>query len=371
MKVVDEMITKKQIQGLPAYAPGKPIEDVKREYGLSKVVKMASNENPYGASPKVAEAITAAATETAIYPDGYGTQLRHALAMKHQVSEKQIILGNGSDEVIQFLCRSYLTADTNTVMATPSFSQYKLNATIEGANTVEVPVKADGSHDLDAMLDQVNEQTRIIWVCNPNNPNGVAINQDAFVSFLKEVPNNCLVVSDEAYFEYVEDDAYPNTIAMVNDFPQLVILRTFSKAYGLAGLRIGYGVTSESIAQAVDPVRPPFNNNVIGHAAALAALEDDEFIQSCRKKNKEERDKVRAFFENRGMFVYPSETNFLLIETGIPGNKLFQAFLEKGFILRSGEALGYPTGIRISIGSAEENQAFLEIAPAVLDLFQD
>ncbi|GAF20080.1 LOW QUALITY PROTEIN: biosynthetic aromatic amino acid aminotransferase beta [Bacillus sp. JCM 19046] len=364
---MNDLITKKQIQGLPAYAPGKPIEDVKREFNLTNVVKMASNENPYGASPKVAEAITAAATETAVYPDGYGTQLRHALAEKHSVSEKQIILGNGSDEVIQFLCRSYLTAETNTIMATPSFSQYKLNATIEGTTTIEVPVKADGSHDLDAMLHQVNEQTRIIWVCNPNNPNGVAIDKETFLSFLKAVPDHCLVVSDEAYFEYVEDDAYPDTISLLDQFPQLVILRTFSKAYGLAGLRIGYGITSETIAQAVDPVRPPFNNNVIGHAAAWAALKDEAFIQSCRQKNREERKKIRAFFEDRGMFVYPSETNFLLIETGIPGNKLFQAFLEKGFILRSGEALGYPTGIRISIGSAVENKAFLEVAPSVFD----
>ncbi|WP_078391161.1 histidinol-phosphate transaminase [Shouchella patagoniensis] len=363
------MYTKKQIQGLPAYAPGKPIEDVKREYNLETVVKMASNENPYGASSAVAKAISAVAGETALYPDGYGTELRQALAAKHGVDEKQIILGNGSDEVIQFLCRAYLTSETNTVMATPSFSQYKLNATIEGTTIIEVPVKDDGSHDLDKMLREINENTRIVWVCNPNNPNGVAIDSDSFVAFLEKVPNDCLVVSDEAYFEYVEGEDFPDSVALMKQIPQLIVLRTFSKAYGLAGLRIGYGIAQETIVQAIDPVRPPFNNNVIGHTAALAALADEEFIKSCRERNGVEKARLRNFFEELGMFVYPSETNFLMIETGIPGNQLFQAFLEKGFILRSGEALGYPTGIRISIGSATENDAFLKVAPGIIEQF--
>ncbi|MFB4211364.1 histidinol-phosphate transaminase [Shouchella sp. JSM 1781072] len=363
------MYVKKQIRGLPAYAPGKPIADVKREYGLDRVIKMASNENPYGASPKVAERIASVASETSIYPDGYGTELRSALASKHQVDEKQIILGNGSDEVIQFLCRAFLSTGTNTVMATPSFSQYKLNATIEDADIIEVPVTESGDHDLDRMLAAINEKTRIVWVCNPNNPNGVAIDQNRFSEFLKQVPEGCLVVSDEAYYEYVTSTSFPETVSLLEEYPQLVVLRTFSKAYGLAGLRVGYGITSQVIAQAIDPVRPPFNNNSIGHQAALAALEDEAFIQSCKEKNKVEMNRLEDFFESQGFYVYPSETNFLMIETGIPGNKVFQAFLEKGFILRSGEALGYPTGIRISIGSQEENDAFLEVASQIFASF--
>ncbi len=367
MKVGVDMLVKKQIRGLPAYAPGKPIAEVKREYGLDHVIKMASNENPYGASPKVAERIAMVASETAIYPDGYGTELREALASKHQVSEKQIMLGNGSDEVIQFLCRGFLSSNTNTVMATPSFSQYKLNATIEDAQIIEVPVTSSGDHDLEAMLAAINEQTRIVWVCNPNNPNGVALSREAFRHFLDRVPKECLVVSDEAYYEYVTTDDYPDSVSLLSHYPQLVVLRTFSKAYGLAGLRVGYGIASESVAQAIDPVRPPFNNNAIAHQAALAALEDEAFIRLCKEKNQQEKQRLRAYFEKEGFFVYPSETNFLLVETGIPGNQLFQAFLEKGFILRSGEALGYPTGIRISIGSKEENDAFLEVAPTIFN----
>ncbi|WP_346244317.1 histidinol-phosphate transaminase [Shouchella clausii] len=361
------MLAKKQIQGLPPYAPGKPIEDVKREYGLETVIKMASNENPYGASPAVAKAIADGASKTFLYPDGYGTALRKALAAKHKVDEGQLILGNGTDEVIQLLCRSFLTPETNTVMATPSFSQYKLNATIEGATIKEITVKEDGSHDLDAMLAAIDDQTRIVWVCNPNNPNGVALGEAELKTFLDAVPTTCLVVVDEAYYEYVELEDFPNSIALLNAYPQLVVLRTFSKAYGLAGLRVGYGISQREIARQVEPVRLPFNNNILAHTAALAALGDEAFIVACKQKNSVEKAKLRAFFEARGMFVFPSETNFLLVETGIPGDVVFQAFLENGFILRSGEALGYPTAIRISIGNEAENDAFIEKAPEILD----
>ncbi|WP_059105187.1 histidinol-phosphate transaminase [Shouchella shacheensis] len=360
------MFAKQQIQGLPPYAPGKPIEEVKQDYGLTKVVKMASNENPYGASPLVAKAITHAASATSIYPDGYGTVLRDKLAAKHALDKQQLILGNGSDEVIQFFCRSFLTPETSTVMATPTFSQYKLNATIEGAIIREVAVKEDGSHDLEGMLAAIDETTRIVWVCNPNNPNGVALDEASMIDFLQRVPESCIVVCDEAYFEYVAREDYPKSLDLLKEYPNFVVLRTFSKAYGLAALRVGYGMAQKEIAQAVDPVRPPFNNNTLGHIAAAAALEDETFINECKEKNRQERERLRVYFEGRGLFVYPSETNFLLIETGVLGNKIFQAYLEKGFILRSGEALGYPTAIRISIGSEEENGELLQVSNEIL-----
>ncbi len=349
------MRVKQQLIGLPPYKPGKPIEEVKKELGLTTVVKLASNENPFGSSPKVAEAIRAIATETAIYPDGYAAALREKVAKKLGVEENQLVFGNGSDEVIQFLCRAFLTKDANTVTAHPTFSQYKLNATIEGAEVREVESK-DGVHDLDAMLEAIDDKTRIVWVCNPNNPSGTYVNEDAFVRFMERVPSDVLVVSDEAYYEYVTADDYPETIPLLKRFKNLVVLRTFSKAYGLAALRIGFGVMHHELASLIDPVRPPFNNNTFAHAAAIAALEDDDFIKTCVEKNNLARKQFEQFCKKHDLFYYPTETNFILIDFERPGDEVFNFLLKEGFIVRSGEALGYPTCVRITFGSKQDNE---------------
>ncbi len=349
------MRVKSQLIGLPSYKPGKPIEEVKRELGLTKVVKLASNENPFGSSPKVAEAIRAMAEQTAVYPDGYAADLRERVAKKLGVKENQLIFGNGSDEIIQFLCRAFLTPETNTVTAHPTFSQYKLNATIEGAEIREVE-GANGTHDLEAMLKAIDDNTRIVWVCNPNNPSGTYVSKEAFISFLQQVPSDVLVVSDEAYYEYVTADDYPETVPLLNEFNNLVILRTFSKAYGLAGLRVGYGICSPELVSLLDPVRPPFNNSTFGHAAAAAALEDDAFLAASVEKNTAGMKQFEAFCEKHQLEYYPSQTNFILIDFKRPGNEVFDFLLSKGFIIRSGEALGFPTCARITIGNDEENK---------------
>lgn len=352
------MKVKEQIIGLPPYKPGKPIEEVKKEFGLEKVIKLASNENPFGASKLAIEAIQKAAFNTAIYPDGYAAELRSKVAAFYNVAEDELVFGNGSDEVIEFLCRSLLTEGSNIVTAHPTFSQYKLNATIEGAETIEVPLK-DGVHDLDAMLAAINENTKIVWVCNPNNPSGTYVNEDAFVSFLEKVPKNVLVVSDEAYYEYVSAEDYPETIPLLKKFDNLMVIRTFSKAYGLAALRVGFGIGNPKLISEIDPVRPPFNTNALGHAAAIAALDDQQFIKQCYEKNLKGIAQYEEFCKNYDLKYYPTQGNFILIDFNVSGDEIFNYLLKRGFIVRSGEALGFPTCVRITIGSEEENKEII------------
>ncbi|PWA12364.1 histidinol-phosphate transaminase [Pueribacillus theae] len=353
------MQIKQQLIPLKPYEPGKPIEEVQRELGLEKVVKLASNENPFGCSEKVKQAIQEQLNALHIYPDGYAFQIREKVAQHLNVDKDQLIFGNGTDEVILILCRAMLSSDTNTVMATPSFSQYKHNALIEGAEIREVPLM-NGEHDLDGMLTQIDENTRIVWVCNPNNPSGNYIDKERFLSFLQNVPKHVLVVSDEAYFEYVVAEDYPDTISLLNEYRNLMVLRTFSKAYGLAALRIGYGVGNPNLIKSLDPARPPFNTSTLAQAAALAALDDQEYIQDCRKKNREGLEQFYAFCSKYKLDYYPTQANFILIDFKRKGNEVFQYLLKNGYIVRSGEALGFPTSARITVGNQEENQGIID-----------
>ncbi|KXG11032.1 Histidinol-phosphate aminotransferase [Anoxybacillus sp. P3H1B] len=359
------MKIKNQLQGLPPYQPGKSMEEVKQQYGLTDVIKLASNENPYGSSPTVKKAIVEVLDQLELYPDGYARILREEVARHLGVKETQLLFGNGSDEVIQILCRAFLSAETNTVMAAPTFPQYRHNAVIEGAEIREIPL-VDGCHDLSSMLAAIDEQTRIVWVCNPNNPTGTYVDEQQLSAFLQQVPKHVLVVLDEAYYEYVTAEDYPETVPLLNEYHNLMILRTFSKAYGLASLRIGYGVANEALIQQVEPAREPFNTSSVAQAAALAALSDQTFIQQCVSKNKQELEKFYRFCQEHRLSYYPSETNFILIDFGIEGNRVFQYLLEKGMIVRSGNALGFPTSVRITIGSEEQNQKLFQVLGQML-----
>lgn len=352
------MQVKSQLVSLKPYEPGKPIDEVKRELGLEKVVKMASNENPFGCSEKAKEAIQQSLNQLHIYPDGYAYDLKVKLAKHLNVKKEQIILGNGSDEVILILCRALLSPEKNTVMAHPTFSQYKHNAIIEGAQIREVPL-IDGEHDLDGMLKQIDENTAIVWVCNPNNPSGNYIDKERFLAFLKQVPENVLVVSDEAYYEYVVAEDYPDTISLLDEYPNLVVLRTFSKAYGLSSLRVGYGIGNETFIRSLDPARPPFNTTTLSQAAAAAALDDQTFIEESRRKNREGIEQFYDFCEKYQLKYYPTQTNFILIEFNQSGDEIFQYLLKRGFIVRSGAALGFPNAVRITVGTKEENEEII------------
>jgi histidinol-phosphate aminotransferase len=353
------MKVKQQLIGLSPYKPGKPIEEVKKQFGLDVVVKLASNENPFGCSFEAKEAIRNALDHLALYPDGYAAQIRTDVANFINVNEEQLIFGNGSDEIIQILCRALLTSKTNTVCATPSFPQYKHNAVIEGAEVREVPL-VDGVHDLDGMLAQIDENTRIVWVCNPNNPSGTYVSSEKFTEFMSKVPKDVLVVSDEAYFEYVVAKDYPLTLPLLKEYENLMVLRTFSKAYGLAALRIGYGVGNPEFIQKVEPAREPFNTSLIAQVAASAALKDQQFINNCKERNQEGLEQFYQFCLEANLHYFPSQGNFILIDLQKPGNEVFNYLLERGFIVRSGHALGFPTSIRITVGSSEQNEAIIE-----------
>lgn len=360
------MIAKEQIIDLPVYKPGKPIDEVKKEFNLSKVIKLASNENPFGPSPRVRETIIKASTDLALYPDGAAQDIRHKLSDYYKLDGEYFILGNGSDNVIAMINRVYQTPRTNTVMATPTFPQYKTHAVIEGAEAIEVPLQ-EGVHDLDGMLARVNAQTRVVWICNPNNPSGTYVPEDALVAFMANIPEHVLVVLDEAYAEYVTASDYPDTLALCQQYPNLLLLRTFSKIYGLAALRIGYGIAQPNVVDLINRVREPFNTSTIAQRAAITALEDEAYKQECFQKNKAGKKQFYEAFTLMGYSYYPSEANFILVDIEQPANPIFDQLLGRGLIVRSGEALGFPTCLRITIGSEEDNQTIID---ALTDILQ-
>lgn len=357
---------KTNIVHLPVYQPGKPLEEVQREFGLTEVTKLASNENPYGFSPIAQEAIVKAVTNTNIYPDGGSIELTAALAKHLAVAPEQIIFGNGSDEIILMIARAFLTPEDETIMATHTFPQYKHNAKIEGATCIEVPLK-DGVHDLEAMLDHVNERTKIIWICNPNNPTGTINSDEEIRSFIARLPRHVLVVMDEAYYEYNTSKHRAETIPLLEEYDNLVILRTFSKIYGLASLRIGYGIGNPQIIHYINQVREPFNTNSFAQVAAIAALQDQAFITQCRNDNRQGMTFLEEKFTQLGFSYYPSYGNFIMVDIGRPAQPVFEALLRKGVIVRSGAALNFPTSLRVTVGSQQQNETFITALEQVLN----
>ncbi len=355
------MIVKKQLLTLKAYIPGKSIEEVKKEFGLTKIVKLASNENPFGCSPKVQEALTTVTSEYAIYPDGAAVVLRERVAKHLGVAENQLIFASGLDELIQIISRALLSPETNVVMAASTFPQYRHHAVIENAEIREVPLK-NGCHDLVTMLECINEQTRIVWICNPNNPTGTYVNVDVLHRFLERVPKDTLVVMDEAYYEYATAQDYPQTIPLLQKYENIMILRTFSKAYGLAAFRIGYGIAHACFIQQLEVSRLPFNTSTLAQMAALAAMGDQEFVKTCVKENAKGLEQYYQFCKKYRLSYYPSQGNFIFIEVeGITGAELFQCLLEKGYIVRP-----FPTGIRITVGTSQENEELLKLLEEIL-----
>ncbi|NJP38198.1 histidinol-phosphate transaminase [Alkalicoccus luteus] len=353
------MQVKPSVRGLKPYQPGKTPEQVREELGLERVVKLASNENPYGASPEVAKAVTESLVNVAVYPDGAARALRKETASRLGVQDNQLLFGNGSDEVILILCRAVLEHGDNIVTAWPTFPQYRHNAVIEGAEVKEVPLQ-EGFHDLQAMASEVDSRTKIVFVCNPNNPSGTHTGADEFRAFMKQIPEDVIVVSDEAYKEYVDTDDYPDTLSMIDEYPNLLVLRTFSKAYGIASLRVGYGVGNVELIAAVEPGREPFNTNSAAQAGALAALKDVQFLDRCVSSNSAEKRKFEQFCEENGFHYYPSQANFILMSVDLPGGDVFDHLQRNGFIVRNGEALGFPRHVRITFGRPEDNDRIQE-----------
>ncbi|MBS4173272.1 histidinol-phosphate transaminase [Bacillus sp. FJAT-49736] len=357
---------KNQIYNLEAYKPGKSIDEVKKQYQLEQIVKLASNENPYGYSTKVDQALENFKPSFMLYPDGNASNLRNATADLLGVDPGQLIFTNGTDELIQIISRALLEPGKNAVMATPTFTQYKHNAVIEGALVREVDL-IEGSHDLKGMLQQIDGNTAIVWICSPNNPTGLYIPEAELVSFLEGVPRDVLVVLDEAYHEYVSKDIVYNSIKFINKFPNLIVMRTFSKIYGLASFRVGYGVSSYDNIQKLEPARPPFNTNVLGQLAASAAIMDQDFVENCYRKNEVEKQKYYIFCQESHLNYYPTQGNFILIDFAHDGDEVSQFLLSKGLIVRSGKSLGFPTGVRITLGLEEQN---LQVRNAIKEFLE-
>jgi len=349
---------------LPVYQPGKPIEEVKRELGLEQVIKLASNENPFGCSEKVKEAIINELHQTNIYPDGAAVQLTEAVARHLGVGTDQLLFGAGSDEVILMIARAFLVPGDETIMADQTFPQYKHNAEIEGAVCVEVPL-VEGTHDLEGMLSRVTERTKIVWVCNPNNPTGTMVTHARLSSFLQRIPPRVLVVLDEAYVEYVTDPDFPDSLSLLKQYKNVVLLRTFSKIYGLASLRIGYAVGHPEVIRNINQVREPFNTSRFAQAAALAAIQDQAFIEECRNRNAEGIRYLNEQFQRLGLRAFPAHGNFIMVDVERPAKQVFEGLLRKGVIVRDGYRL-YPTWIRVTVGSRSQNEAFIHALQQVL-----
>lgn len=356
---------KQQIHGMKAYQPGKPIDEVKRMYDLDEVIKLASNENPFGSSPNVKAFLQTDASNYAIYPDGYAQDLRTTVASHYGVEESELIFGNGSDDLIAIVTRALLYPGVNTVMADLSFSQYWHNAEVEGAEIRKVPMQ-NGVHDLDAMLAAIDDNTSVVWVCNPNNPTGTIVGDDALAAFLANVPQHVLVVLDEAYVEYITDERYKDTMHYFRDYSNVILMRTFSKAYGLAAFRVGYGIANKDIIAKLDPVRAPFNNAVLSQEVAKVALQDQGFINECREANEKGKAQYVAFCEKHQLHYFPSETNFIMFEVKVSSNMVFEEMMKRGFIIRSGAALGLDGYIRVTIGTEAQNAKFLRLLEELL-----
>lgn len=349
------------IQSLNPYVPGKPIEELQRELGLTRVIKLASNENPLGPSPKAVAALAEAYDTLHRYPDGGAYRLRQAIADRWKVTGDHVILGNGSDEILGLLARTFLAPGDEAVMADQTFVIYKMEVTAAHGKPVIVPLR-DWTHDLDAMVKAVTPRTRLLFICNPNNPTGTMVPSEAVDRLMARVPEDVIVVFDEAYYEYVRDPRFPDTMAYVKQGRNAVVLRTFSKIYGLAGLRIGYGVTTPEITNFLNRVRPPFNANSLAQHAALAALGDDEHVADSRAVNEAGMEQMENGLRALGLMPLPSEANFIYFDVKRDGRQVFDALLREGIIVRHIEG----TMLRVSIGRSEENAAFLQALKKVL-----
>ena len=346
------------IQTLQPYQPGKPTEELTRELGLTDIVKLASNENPRGPGSAVTLVLERAAGSLSRYPDGSGYRLKHSLAAHLGVEVDQLTLGNGSNDVLELIARVVLTPGAQAVVSEHAFVVYPLAVISNGGVLVTVPARAWGC-DLDAMANAVNENTRIVFIANPNNPTGTWVGEAALVDFLERLPEHLIVVLDEAYFEYVEEPEYPDGVDLQRRFPNLVVTRTFSKIHALAALRVGYAISHPELADLMNRVRQPFNVNALGLACAEAALADLEFVRESRALNVAGMRQLSDGLNRLGVGFIPSAGNFLCVDIGRDAEPVYQDLLQRGVIVRPIAGYGLPRHLRVTIGLDEENSRFL------------
>ena len=354
MSVIDSALV--QIKRLHPYLPGKPVEELERELGIASAIKLASNENPLGCSPRVRDALTPASEHLELYPDANAFYLKQRLAQKLGVAENQITIGNGSNDVLDLVARSFLDSEAEAVFSRHAFMVYAMVTQACGARAKIADAHAPDAnqpygHDLDAMLALIGDDTRLIFIANPNNPTGTWIKRNELETFIDRVPDHIAIVIDEAYFEYVELEEYPDSIQWLERYPNLVVTRTFSKIHGIAGLRIGYSVSSSELCDLFNRVRQPFNGNTMALAAARAALDDDSFVDESRRVNAQGLKLMRDWFDDRGIDYIPSAGNFLSMRFGDNSDRVYQALLRRGVIVRPVANYELPDFLRISVGT--------------------
>ena len=361
MAVDYQSLAVKGVQALSPYQPGKPIEELARELGLNpaEIVKLASNENPLGPSDKAMAAARKALEEMCLYPDGNGFDLKQALSKRFGLGMNQITLGNGSNDVLEVIARCFADSDSEVVFSQYAFAVYPIVTQAIGAKGVSVPAR-DWGHDLDAMAAAVTDRTKLVFVANPNNPTGTVHEADALEAFLDRIPERVLVVLDEAYCEYLTGDEFPDGIKLLVRFPNLIVCRTFSKAWGLAALRVGYAISSPEIADILNRVRQPFNVDTVALAAATAVLEDEAYLSRSREVNEAGLRQLCEGFDRMGLPYIPSAGNFVAVEVGEQAVGVYQALLTHGVIVRPVAGYGMPCHLRVSVGLPEENDRFLD-----------
>lgn len=353
------------VQKLIPYKAGKPIEELERELGISNIVKLASNENPLGIGEKAKAAIQNAISDLALYPDGSGFHLKHALAKKYAVSSEQITLGNGSNEILELVARTFLTPENEVIFSQHAFAVYPIVTQAVGAKAVVTPAINYG-HNLIEMLERVTENTRLVFIANPNNPTGTLLKQEAIEHFVSMLSEHVICVLDEAYFEFVSHAEAVDSVSWLEKFPNLIICRTFSKAYGLAGLRVGYSLSSVEVADLLNRVRQPFNNNSLALVAAEAALNDAEHVRATIENNAAGMIQLTEGFKTLELDWIPSAGNFVSVDLDQPAMPIYEKLLRKGVIVRPIDVYEMPTFLRISIGTPAENTKFLTALEEVL-----
>ena len=359
------------VQGLRPYEPGKPLSELEREYGVRDAIKLASNENPLGPSPAAVEAMRSTLGDIARYPDGNGFELKRAIANRYGVDTRGITLGNGSNDVLEIIARAFLLPGLESVFSQHAFAVYPIVTQAIGA-TARVVRAHDGSrgprygHDLDAMRAAITDKTRVLFIANPNNPTGTWLKRDELAAFLERVPRHVIVVLDEAYVEYVTEPDYPDSIAWLARFPNLIVTRTFSKAYGLAGLRVGFALSHPEVADVLNRVRQPFNVNILALAAATVALTDRAHLEASLKLNQQGMQQWIEAAADLGLDYIPSVGNFLCLDVGRPAAPVYEALLREGVIVRPVANYGLPNHLRITLGLAQENRRAITALRKVL-----
>ena len=362
-----ERLTRKEILGLPSYIPGKGIEEAQREFGIKRWIKLASNENLLGPSPKAIRAIQKELPNIYLYPEGPCTVLRQALAQKFSLPKDRVVISNGTGNLMLMIATAFVKEGDEVLMADPTFLIYTNVTQIMGGRPIKVRLK-DFTHDLSAMLKKISRKTKLVFVCNPNNPTGTIVNQKALDHFLSKLPERVILVLDEAYGDFVEDPEFPNGLDYIKKGRQVILLRTFSKVYGLAGLRIGFALGKEDLINCLYRVRDPFPVNRLAQVGAVAALSDRNHVKRSFQLVHQGRQYLYRELDKMGLFYVPSQANFVFIDFGRDSRKVYQALLREGIIIRPGYVWNYPTSARVTVGRMEDNQEFIKVLKKILKL---